>query len=125
MEFPMKVILITLGFAGLCYAFYKVYSRWHLEKNMDEILSSGAVILDVRTAREFAKGHLPGAIHISLGTIREADIPFAKNQPVVTYCSHGLRSIKAASILKARGFMQVHNGGAMNDLAQRLPPSQR
>ncbi len=119
----MKIALFTLGIVGLCYGFYKLYSQYYLEKNLDEILSKGALILDVRTPREFTEGHLPGAINISLGTIRDAEIPFTSNQAVVTYCSHGLRSIKAADILKDRGFTKVYNGGAMNELAKRLPSS--
>lgn len=117
----MKYFLITLGARALAYGLYKAYSRWHQEKNLREILGRGAILLDVRTAPEFESGHLPGALSVSLGTIREAVLPFDTDRPVVTYCSHGLRSIKAAAILKSRGFTQVYNGGAMNDLQDQLP----
>jgi len=79
-------------------------------------MTRDAVILDVRTPREFADGHIPGAVNIALSKLRDATIPFDSNKVIITCCSHGLRSVKAQEILKKRGFKNTHNGGAWTDL---------
>ena len=60
-------------------------------------------MLDVRTPKEYAAGHINGAVNISLGTIRERYKELDPQKVYITYCSHGLRSVKAANLLKQRG----------------------
>jgi rhodanese-related sulfurtransferase len=64
-------------------------------------------VLDVRTADEFAAGHVPGAVNIShdqLGA-RLAEVP--KDKDVVLYCRSGKRAAVAADVLRANGYTRV------------------
>jgi rhodanese-related sulfurtransferase len=76
------------------------------------IIDQGAVIIDVRTPQEYSNGHGKKSINIPLGTI-EANIGKIKkyNQPIVTCCASGMRSGRAATILKSKG-IEAYNGGA-------------
>lgn len=69
---------------------------------IDEIASKGdGVVLDVRQASEFASGHLPGALHVELGSLKRAnDLP---SGPLAVMCGHGERAMTAASVLERMG----------------------
>ena len=73
----------------------------------------GAVLIDVRTADEFASGALPGATLIPHGDIaaRIAEVAPDKNTPVVLYCRSGRRSGIAQDTLQSLGYTQVINAG--------------
>jgi len=66
-------------------------------------------LVDTREESEFARGHLPGAIHLSKGVI-ERDIEQAipdKNAPIVLYCGGGFRSALAGDNLQKMGYTNV------------------
>ena len=66
-------------------------------------------LIDVREEREFAAGHIPGAIHMSKGVIErdiESSIP-DQNERLVLYCGGGYRSAIAAESLVAMGYTNV------------------
>lgn len=112
----MRTVLIIAGVLLLLYISYRTYRFATLDKGLSTEIANGAIILDVRTEREYAMGHIKGAINISLGTIRERYIELDTSKTYITCCSHGLRSVKAETILKERGFKHVFNGGAWTDL---------
>jgi rhodanese-related sulfurtransferase len=67
------------------------------------------MLVDVREESEFAKDHLPEAIHLGKGVIErdvEARIPDL-NMPVVLYCGGGFRSALAADTLQKMGYTNV------------------
>jgi len=66
-------------------------------------------ILDVRSRREFAAGHVPGALHLPFWTLpaRLSDIPSSPADPIVVYCGHGPRAYMAGAVLRASGFRRV------------------
>ena len=76
------------------------------------------MILDVRTEKEYKTGHIYGAVNIPLSHLHTGPIPFDTSTAIITCCSHGLRSVKAVSLLKQRGYNKVYNGGAWTDLQQ-------
>jgi adenylyltransferase/sulfurtransferase len=66
------------------------------------------VVLDVRSSREFAAGHVPNAIHLPFwSVIAGAGIPAEAGDLVVVYCQHGPRAHLAGAALRARGFQRV------------------
>jgi rhodanese-related sulfurtransferase len=79
------------------------------------LVAAGAVLLDVRTAAEFASGHVEGAKNIPVHELeaRMAELGPAST-PVVVYCRSGARSARAAAMLKARGFSTVKDIGPMS-----------
>jgi rhodanese-related sulfurtransferase len=84
------------------------------ETNVDEIkarLDRGDkfTLLDVREETEYAKDHLPGAIHLGKGII-ERDIEEMApsfDTPLVLYCGGGFRSALAADNLQKMGYRNV------------------
>jgi hydroxyacylglutathione hydrolase len=69
-------------------------------------------VLDVRSAREFAEGHLPGAINIPHTRLltRLGELP--RDRPITVHCARGARAAGAASALAREGFEVVY----VNDL---------
>jgi rhodanese-related sulfurtransferase len=66
-------------------------------------------LIDVREDSEWAKGHLPGAIHLCKGIIErdiENTVP-GKATPIVLYCGGGFRSALAADNLQKMGYVNV------------------
>jgi rhodanese-related sulfurtransferase len=66
-------------------------------------------IIDVREESEFARGHLPGATHLSKGVIErdiEAKFPSPTTE-LVLYCGGGFRSALAADNLQKMGYQNV------------------
>lgn len=72
---------------------------------------SDIAILDVRTAKEFADGHVAGAVNIDVNQtdfaqkIDELD----RSKTYIVYCRSGRRSSKAVGIMAAKGFKNLYN----------------
>ena len=78
---------------------------------------SDYIILDVRTAEEFAEKRIPGAINVPNENIGSSDIPELpdKDQLILVYCRSGRRSKLAAEKLCALGYTNVVEFGGIND----------
>ncbi len=74
------------------------------------------VILDVRTAQEFASGHIPGAALLPNETIGTEEIPLLpdKDQLILVYCRSGNRSKQAAEKLAQLGYTNIVEFGGIN-----------
>ena len=67
------------------------------------------ILVDTREDAEWARGHIPGAIHLGRGIIErdiEKTIP-DKSTPIVLYCGGGFRSALAADNLQRMGYTNV------------------
>ena len=103
--------------------------------------SAGAVYLDVRTAEEFANGHVPGAVNIPVMTpdpmsrrmapnskfLETVAARYAKETKIICGCQMGGRSQYAAEILVSAGFVDVSNmvggfGGARDPMGRVVAP---
>jgi len=80
--------------------------------NLKEVISNGAVILDVRTKAEYQSGHLRNSINIPVANLSQNLKKLNKNKPIITCCASGSRSASAMSFLKSNGFEEVYNGGS-------------
>ncbi|HEX5366196.1 MAG TPA: rhodanese-like domain-containing protein [Acidimicrobiales bacterium] len=67
----------------------------------------GVQLVDVRNPGEVAGGTIPGAVHIPLARLRLELDTLDPGAPTVVYCAGGYRSSIAASLLRARGFVDV------------------
>lgn len=67
------------------------------------------IIVDVRSAQEYAAGHVAGAIHIPLDEIRRRLTELPKDKTIFLYCQQGLRGYLAQRILLQNGFDKVAN----------------
>lgn len=73
-----------------------------------------AVLIDVRTPREFAGGHIVGAHAHPLGSEREVAARYPKDAEIILVCQSGHRSAAAAASLIRAGFVNVaHLKGGM------------
>ena len=78
-----------------------------VKKRMDR--GDKFTLVDVREESEFAKDHLPGAIHLGKGVIErdiEARVPDL-NAEMILYCGGGFRSALAADNLQKMGYTNV------------------
>jgi rhodanese-related sulfurtransferase len=75
-------------------------------------LAAGGVIVDVRSPAEFAAGHVPGATNLPVDELgaRLSEVP--ADRMVVVYCASGMRSARAAGMLRAAGRTVVDAGTA-------------
>ena len=84
-----------------------------------------STIVDVRSAVEFAGGHLPGAKNIPLAELasRIGELDKMKSKSIVVVCQSGTRSARAAGVLGKAGFDDVINldGGVSAWQTQGLP----
>ena len=67
------------------------------------------VILDVRSPKEFASGHIQGAINIPHTEVQKRlpELEKYRNQEIVVHCEGGGRAAKAEKILRQNGFTDV------------------
>ena len=66
-------------------------------------------VVDVRSPDEWQGGHVPGATYIFLPDLEQKAERLDKKKPVTVYCDSGYRASLAASLLRRKGFTQVHN----------------
>jgi hydroxyacylglutathione hydrolase len=71
--------------------------------------AGGAVVLDVRGQSEWEAGHVPGALHVPLGYLRDRLDEVPQGRPIIVHCKGGGRSAIAASLLRQAGFRDVVN----------------
>lgn len=82
------------------------------KKQINELLEMGAIILDVRTRREWDKGHIHNTKHIPLDELKNRVGEIKKlNKPVITCCASGTRSAKAAKFLNLNNIIATNGGG--------------
>ena len=65
--------------------------------------------VDVRRGGEYAGGHAPQAINLTLSDLHELTGRLEKDTPVYVICQGGYRSSAAASILEQKGFREIYN----------------
>jgi rhodanese-related sulfurtransferase len=70
----------------------------------NELISSGAEVVDVRTSVEYAAGHIPGSTHVPLADVQSEAGGFNREKPLVLYCRSGERSGLAADAFAASGW---------------------
>jgi rhodanese-related sulfurtransferase len=78
---------------------------------LESLLSSGAVVVDVREDDEYADGHVSGAVHIPLGTVPERFEEIPVDRPVYVICARGSRSARAVEFLRTKGVDAVNVAG--------------
>jgi phage shock protein E len=69
------------------------------------------VVLDVRTPKEFAEGHVPGAVNISHDELegRLSELDADRDRDVVVYCHSGRRAGLALGMLEKAGFKRLYH----------------
>lgn len=80
-------------------------------------------LLDVRTPTEFAAGHIPGAVNISVDELRSRLGELPRDRSIAVYCQVGMRGYLALRILRQAGFAAVNLGGGYKTYQMFTPTS--
>ena len=85
--------------------------QWHVEELPTLLARSDVTLLDTRTRREYAMGHIEGFVNIPVDELRErlAEVPQGKSVYVI--CQSGLRSYIATRILEGNGYAAYNFSG--------------
>ncbi|MCF4122406.1 FAD-dependent oxidoreductase [Antribacter sp. KLBMP9083] len=79
--------------------------QWH---ELDDAMTGGATLIDVRSPGEHAAGGIPGSRNLPLDELRTRHAELPARQPVVVHCQVGQRGHTAARLLGQLGY-DVHN----------------
>ena len=112
---PLVALILAFAFASGLAACKDAASRAEPQTvpatDLLEVIGTDAapLILDVRSAAEYAEGHVPGAVNIPHDQMktRVEEIRTHQDQDVVLYCRSGRRSVIAAQTLAAEGFTRL------------------
>ena len=87
--------------------------------------SDAPLVLDVRSAEEFAGGHVPGALNVSHEQVAARVGELDPSREVVVYCERGGRAAQAAEVLSDAGFHVQHLAGDMSGWREQGLPVER
>jgi len=75
-----------------------------------ELLKQGKIkLLDVRTPEEYATASVAGSVLVNQSLAQEILETWPKDTAIVTMCHRGMRSLDAASYLRAQGFTNARS----------------
>jgi len=93
------------------------------------INSENAVVVDVRSAGDYKKGHILNAINVPLAGVSEraAEISKDTDRPILCYCAMGQAAPQACDKLRKLGYTSVHaiKGGINGWQAAGLPVTKK
>lgn len=117
----MDWTLALIVAVGMAAGWLLKHSAFVADDHARQLLSTGALVLDVRSPEEFCRGHVPGALNLPLGQVRDKISQHVKDksQVLLVHCLSGGRSAIAAQQLKSLGYMNVFNLGSLSR-AQRF-----
>jgi len=106
-----STILVSIMAIYLIFKLFGFLGRLGIKqltpKELD--LKKGMMILDVRTNKEYERGHIPGALHVPLSDIGDKIKKLKKDKELVVYCQSGNRSIWAIKRLMGMGYKNLFN----------------
>lgn len=108
------LLLLTLGLFSAC----SKVSDEDLAKAR-EAVKNGALIVDVRTPKEFREKHVTGAINLPVEEIMKGNIRLPKDKEIVVYCRSGSRSKKSMKILQEHGW-SVYDVATQSDWEREI-----
>ena len=117
MTFKLKTLfiaLLTLAFLAGCS---KVDDATVLAAR--DAVHRGAVIVDVRTPKEYKQGHVANALNIPIEVIAKTLQPVPKGKEIVVYCASGNRSGAVAKILRENGW-RVYDVATQKDYERKI-----
>ena len=110
----LTCLLATLGLTTACGQ--QNFENADVQEFAELIADSNVVVLDVRTAAEFAEGHIQGAILIDQGQsdfMEKAKATLPTDKTIAVYCRSGRRSANAAGRLADVGYKCVNLKGGI------------
>ena len=83
--------------------------------DLERALVDGALVVDVRELDEYLDGHVPGAVHVALGTVPQHVSSFQGAGTTYVICKAGGRSMRACEFLAQQGVETVNVAGGTLD----------
>ena len=111
---PFSLLLCLMSFLGCKAANFRSVDA---DSFVQVIEDTTVVRLDVRTANEYAQGHIPGALLIDVTQadfIQKAEKLLPKDETIALYCRSGRRSKNAAMQLAQHGYQVVELNTGFN-----------
>ena len=88
-------------------------------------LDAGARLIDVRTVEEYAAGHITGSLNMDINNpgFKDNVLMLDRSKEYAVYCASGVRSGKAAEVMRESGFTSVYTlaGGVKTWTDKGLP----
>ncbi|MBP7184719.1 MAG: rhodanese-like domain-containing protein [Saprospiraceae bacterium] len=78
--------------------------------DLKQYINDGAYLVDVRTASEFASGHVTGSTNIPLQELNQNLSKLKNKKHIIVFCRSGNRSKMAKGLLKSKGFNNIIDG---------------
>jgi rhodanese-related sulfurtransferase len=88
------------------------------KQDLTGIISEGAFLVDVRSAREFSQNQVKGSVNIPIDSMPSQLSKFKNKKHIIVFCRSGNRSSQAKSFLEQNGFTNVVNGGTVEIVNQ-------
>lgn len=110
----LTYLLTVLGLTSACAQ--QNYEDTDVQGFVELVADSNVIVLDVRTAAEFAEGHIQGAILIDQGQsdfIEKAKATLPTEKTIAIYCRSGRRSANTAGRLADLGYTCVNLKGGI------------
>lgn len=118
-------VALALFIANELYGIFSAGPRLSAPQAVRLINDREALVLDIRSAADFKKSHLLGALNIPAAKLKEraSELAKYKERPVIVYCSMGSTSPEAAKTLRTLGHSEVHplRGGINGWINSNLP----
>ena len=117
MTFKLKTLLITVLTLAFLAGCSSVEDATILAAR--DAVKQGAVIIDVRTPKEYKQGHVATAQNIPIEVITKTLAPIPKGKEIVVYCASGNRSGTVANILRQNGWT-VYDVATQKDFEREI-----
>ena len=84
---------------------------------LKRVIEGGVTVLDVRPVDEYRTGHIPGALSVPLGHLKELLSKLPKNQDIVAYCRgpYCVLAVQAVEMLRKKGFNAIRLEESVQD----------
>ncbi len=123
-----NILTVIFGMLGLNALFACVSSNTDdVDGNAfaELVRQKNVILLDVRTAAEYAEGHIPGAVNIDMKQsdfMAQVEKVIDKTKTVAVYCRSGRRSAQAAGMMNSQGYQTKNlKGGIQGWMSQNRP----
>jgi rhodanese-related sulfurtransferase len=121
--FPLFIVLLICGCSSKDS---KTDASFVLQpEDFKTKVDAGAILIDVRTVEEYANGHITGSLNMDVNAPNFKDnvLMLDKSKQYAVYCASGVRSGKAADVMRQTGFTSVYTlaGGVKTWSDKGLP----
>ena len=113
----MKIMAMATSFMAFLSCGGQAYTNLDTDAFEKKAAEEGTALVDVRTAGEYAEGHLKGAANIDCqedGFLGKIEAAYPKETPLAIYCRSGKRSAAAAKKLAKAGYTVFNMLGGIN-----------